>query len=116
MFGINWMEKLLVLGTAGMGIAVATYFILRVFVWTKGQSKSLDYIRRHAYWTGLIAWAVSSLSAAGQAGLYHYGQMYATRDPWASIPWAALFIPAAAVIAVHAIGQATWPAPKSANN
>ena len=111
MFGINWMEKLIVLGTAGIGIAVVTYFILRVFVWTKGQSKSLEYIRRHAYWTGLIAWAVSSLSGANRAGIYDPGQFYASN--WSTIPWFAILGPVVAVLAVHTIGQSTWPAPKS---
>ena len=111
MFGINWMEMLVLVGIFGIGAAVAVYLFLRLFVWTKGQSKSLEYIRRHAYWTGLIAWAFSSLTGANRAGIYDPGQFHQT--DWSTIPWVAILGPVVAVIAVHAIGQSTWPAPKS---
>lgn len=111
MFGINWMEMLVLVGILGIGATVIAYVFLRLFVWTKGQSKSLEYIRRHAYWTGLIAWAVSSLSGANRAGIYDLGQFYPT--DFATIPWLSILGPIVTVIAVHAIGQSTWPTPKA---
>lgn len=111
MFGTNWMEMLVLVGIFGIGAALAVYLFLRLFVWTKGQPKSLEYIRRHAYWTGLIAWAFSSLTGANRAGIYDPGQFHST--DWSTIPWVAILGPVVAVIAIHAIGQSTWPAPKS---
>ena len=112
MFDSSWMERIFFMGMIGVVVTVLAYLVLRMFVWSKAASKSLEYIRRHALWTGLIAWAFSSLAGAGQAGTTIYGQFAESQNPWVTIPWAQLLLPATAVIAVHAIGQATWPAPK----
>ncbi|AIY01766.1 hypothetical protein ART_2167 [Arthrobacter sp. PAMC 25486] len=111
MFGVNWMELLILVGTIGVGVTVVTYLALRLFVWSKAESKSLEYIRRHALWTGVIAWAFSSLAGANRAGIYDPDQYYP--DHWSTVPWLAVIAPSVAVVAVHAIGQSTWPAPKS---
>ncbi|MGO2541960.1 MAG: hypothetical protein ACTH8J_12490 [Specibacter sp.] len=112
MLGINWMELLVLVGTIGVGAAVVVYLALRMFVWSKAESQSLEHIRKHALWTGIIAWVFSSLTGAGRAGLYDPNRLQPTH--WHTIPWFAIIAPAVAVVAVHAIGQTTWPAPKSA--
>lgn len=114
MLGANWMEVLVLVGTIGVGAAVVVYLALRLFVWSKAESRSLEHIRKHALWTGIIAWAFSGLTGAGSAGVFAPDQFHAAQDPWSIMPWTSLLIPATAVVAVHAIGQATWPAPKSA--
>lgn len=122
MFGINWMELLVLVGTIGVGAAVVVYLALRMFVWSKAESKSLEHIRKHALWTGIIAWAFSSLTGASRAGLYSPKQSAAPFDPavlhpvdpWSTIPFLWLIIPVVAVILVHLVGQLSWPAPKSA--
>ncbi|WP_129587161.1 hypothetical protein [Arthrobacter alpinus] len=111
MFDINWMELLVLVGTVGVSAAVVAYLALRMFVWSKAASKSIEHIRKHALWTGVIAWAFSGLTGANRAGIYNPDQLQA--EPWATIPWLAILGPVVAVVAVHAIGQSTWPAPKS---
>lgn len=110
MFGVNWMQLLAIVATLGIGAVVVSYLFLRLFVWTKFASRSLEHIRRHALWTGILAWAVSGLHGANRAGIYDHGHVQPT--DWSAIPWFAILGPVTAVIAVHAIGQSTWPAPK----
>lgn len=112
MLAPNWMEALILAGTVGVVAAVATYLAMRLFVWNKAAAKSLEHIRKHALWTGIIAWALSSLAGAARAGIYDPGQVQ--NNPWAAVPWIALIAPVVAVVGVHALGQASWPAPKSA--
>ncbi len=119
MFGSNplaptLLEWIIPFGLPVALICVLLYSILRFAVWTPRGGPRLDQVRKHAYWTGLIAWMFSSLAAAGTTGVYYYGQASGQDNPWAFIPWFALLLPVAAVIGVHALGQATWPAPKSA--
>lgn len=106
------MEALILAGAVGVVVAVATYLALRLFVWNQAAAKSLEHIRKHALWTGIIAWVLSSLAGAAQAGIYDPDQVQ--NNPWSTIPWIALVAPVVAVVGVHAIGQASWPAPKSA--
>lgn len=111
MFGINWMETLILAGAVGVTAVIVTYLVLRLFVWNKAASKSLEHIRKHALWTGIIAWALSNLAGAARAGIYNPDQVQ--DNPWAAVPWVALIAPVVAVVGVHAVGQASWPAPKS---
>lgn len=110
----TFLEMLIPFGLPLALVCVLLYSIIRFAVWPPRGGPQLHQVRKHAYWTGLIAWMFSSLAAAGQSGTYHYGQASQPGSPWASIPWFALLGPVAAVIAIHALGQATWPAPKSA--
>ncbi|MBP2413270.1 hypothetical protein JOF48_002069 [Arthrobacter stackebrandtii] len=122
MLAPNWMELLVLVGTGGVGAAVLIYLVLRMFVWNKAESKSLERISKHAFWTGFIAWAFSSLAGANRAGLYSPHQMsdplapnvVVPVDPWSTIPVSWLIGPVVAVLLVHLIGQLSWPAPKSA--
>ncbi|MEO8219201.1 MAG: hypothetical protein ABI563_00245 [Specibacter sp.] len=106
------MEALILAGTVGVVASAATYFLLRLFLWNKAAAKSLEHIRKHAVWTGIIAWALSSLAGAALAGIYDPDQVQ--NNPWATVPWIALIAPVVAVVGVHTIGQVSWPAPKSA--
>ncbi|WP_165788260.1 hypothetical protein [Arthrobacter glacialis] len=110
----TFMEMVMSLGVPLALLCVLFYSVLRFAVWTPRGGPSLERIRKHALWTGVIAWAFSSLSAAGQAGISHYGQSTESMEPWGLIRWTALLTPVAAVLIIHTIGQATWPAPKSA--
>lgn len=121
MFGINWMQLLVLIGIFGVGAAVVAYLALRLFVWSKAESKSLEHIRKHALWTGIIAWAFSALTGASRAGLYSPLQSFdptgsttvAPVDPWSTIPVSWLVVPVVAALLAHVIGQLSWPAPKS---
>lgn len=111
MLGVDWMELLVLVGTVGAGAAMAAYLALRLFVWGQAESQSLERIRKHALWTGVLAWGFSSLAPANRAGIYFADQVPASA--WSVIPWFSIIAPAVAVVAVHAVGQASWPAPKS---
>ncbi|MET4003231.1 MULTISPECIES: hypothetical protein [Arthrobacter] len=110
----TFMEGLVSFGLPLAVLCVVIYSVLRFAVWSPRNGPSLDHVRNHAYWTGVIAWALSSLGSAGRAGLYNFAQPNAHNSPWSVTPWPSLLGPVLAIIAVHAIGQATWPAPKSA--
>ena len=114
MFKPNWMEVLILLGMFGVIAAIAAYLIQRLFFWNKSHDRSLGHIRKHALWTGIIAWALSSLAGAAQAGIVTPALSDVLGSPWDILPWFAIVAPAVAALVVHAIGQATWPAPKSA--
>lgn len=114
MFGINWMELLVLLGAAAFGVALLAYLYLRLVKWPSLQENSLEHVRKHALWTGFIAWAVSSLAGVNRAGIYDPSAFYDPQNQWVFIPWGLIIAPVVAALAVHAIGQSTWPAPKSA--
>ncbi|ALE07060.1 hypothetical protein AL755_18950 [Arthrobacter sp. ERGS1:01] len=121
MLAPNPAELIVLIGTVGVIVALLVYLYQRLVKWAPRQDKSLEHVRKHALWTGVIAWALSSLSGGNRAGLLPAGQVIdpanpsATipADPWATIPFMALFGPIAAVLLVHLVGQLTWPAPKS---
>ena len=108
----NLFEILVVLAPIVALACVVLYLFLRFVVWSPKPDKMLEAVRKHALWTGVIAWALSSLAAAAQAGVYPSGQLQAVGSTWSLIPWFAIFAPIVAVLGVHAIGQASWPAPK----
>lgn len=62
------LEVLIPFGLALALIGVLLYSVLRFAVWTPRGGPRLDQVRKHAYFTGLIAWMFSSLAAAGQTG------------------------------------------------
>lgn len=110
----NLAEMLVLIGTVGVIAAVVVYFYVRLVRWAPRQEKSLEYVRKHALWTGAIAWALSSLAGAANAGVYPADRFDAANNPWGVISLFPIFAPVLAVLAVHAIGQMTWPAPKAA--
>ncbi|ALE93012.1 hypothetical protein AOC05_13000 [Arthrobacter alpinus] len=92
---------------------VVLYLILRFVVWAPQRDKMLEAVRKHAFWTGVIAWALSSLAGANQAGTFPASQMQLSPNPWAVVPFFWIIGPVAAVLVVHLVGQLSWPAPKS---
>jgi len=121
MLAPNLTELLVLLGALGVFVAVLVYLYQRLVKWAPNQGKSLEHVHKHALWTGVIAWALSSLSGANRSGLLPAGQLpdpsnpaaAIPLDPWAAIPFGSLLGPIAAVLLVHLIGQLSWPAPKS---
>lgn len=74
MFGLNWMEPLIKVGTLGVGAVVVTYLFLRIFIWSRSIDMPVEQASKHALWTGFLAWAFSSLAPATQAGIYSASQ------------------------------------------
>ncbi|PYI67307.1 hypothetical protein CVV68_11280 [Arthrobacter livingstonensis] len=109
----NWFQVIVMLAPVLAVGSVVLYLFLRFIAWTPRHGKSLANLRQHALWTGFIAWAVSSLASASQAGTFPLGQLQVSNNPWAAVPFSSLIGPVAAVLMVHLIGQLSWPAPKS---
>lgn len=102
------LPPLLFLGPA-VG-AVIVYLFLRMQVWSKPDAQS---IASHGLWVGIIGWMASSLQGAMTVGIIGANPMGsnapATPDQIAS----ALAWPILACLAVHALGQLSYPAPKA---
>lgn len=121
MFAPNLTELLLLIGTVGVIGTILVYLYVRLVRWAPRQGQSLEHVRKHALWTGVIAWALSSVGGANRAGLIPAGPIADPAhpaaaiplNPWDTIQFTSLFGPIAAVLLVHLIGQLTWPAPKS---
>ena len=113
MLAPNFTEMLITLGTLGIILAALIYLFLRLKVWGQNTEKTLEYVRKHALWTGVIAWGVSSLSGAGEMGIFSSGQLQLSNNPWDVISWSHILGPVLAVLVVHSVGQLSWPVPKS---
>ncbi|MEW1982781.1 hypothetical protein [Pseudarthrobacter oxydans] len=91
-------------------LAAGSYLLLRWVIWGPG-SGSAATASQHALWVGIMGWLASSLQPAGNAGILH-----ANPDSQPLISSAAI-VPALAwpvlgCLAVHAIGQLSYPGPR----
>jgi hypothetical protein len=94
--------------------AVVVYVVLRWVIWAPGTGTSPQSVSQHGLWVGVIGWLASSLQGAMNLGLIPAGP--ATRPylvtPDAIMP--ALGWPVLGCLAVHALGQITYPGPRRA--
>ncbi|MFJ4069617.1 hypothetical protein [Paenarthrobacter sp. NPDC089988] len=90
--------------------AVLVYLFLRVQVWSKPDAKSVE---SHGLWVGIIGWMASSLQAAMSAGVIRANPTATTAPVTAEQIVGALAWPVLAMLAVHALGQWSYPAPKA---
>ncbi|MFF1828915.1 hypothetical protein [Paenarthrobacter sp. NPDC058040] len=90
--------------------AVLLYVFLRVQVWSRPDAKS---VASHGLWVGIIGWMASSLQGAMSAGIIRAnpGTSAAPVTPGQLLN--ALSWPILATLAVHALGQWSYPAPKA---
>lgn len=90
--------------------AIIVYLFLRMQVWSKPDAQS---VASHGLWVGIIGWMASSLQGAMSAGILRGNPVGsnapATPDQIAN----ALAWPIVASLAVHALGQLSYPAPKA---
>ncbi|MCT9869328.1 hypothetical protein [Paenarthrobacter aurescens] len=90
--------------------AIIVYLFLRMQVWSKPDAQS---VASHGLWVGIIGWMASSLQGAMSAGIIRANPLGssapATPDQIAN----ALAWPIVASLAVHALGQLSYPAPKA---
>ncbi|WP_461187409.1 hypothetical protein [Arthrobacter sp. Z4-13] len=92
-------------------LAAGIYLLLRWVIWEPGGGASATTASQHAFWVGIMGWLVSSLQPAGNAGILPAGS---TTQPFTGpgdiIP--ALAWPVLGCLAVHAIGQLSYPGPR----
>ncbi|MGO4144083.1 hypothetical protein AB4Y77_03270 [Paenarthrobacter sp. YAF11_1] len=102
------LPPLLFLGPA-VG-AVIVYLFLRMQVWSKPDAQS---IASHGLWVGIIGWMASSLQGAMTAGIIRANPMGSNAPATPDQIAGALAWPILACLAVHALGQLSYPAPKA---
>lgn len=91
-------------------LAAGTYLLLRWVMWEPQDRTSPVTAARHAYWVGIIGWLASSLQPAAHAGILHVPHQGTTANSTDILP--ALAWPVVGCLAVHAIGQLSYPGPQ----
>lgn len=91
-------------------LAAGVYLLLRWVIWQPGQTGSADTAAKHALWIGVIGWLVSSLQPAAKAGLIPVSGLYQAPSAVELLP--VLAWPVLGCLAVHAIGQLSYPGPQ----
>ncbi|UVJ38601.1 hypothetical protein [Arthrobacter sp. CJ23] len=99
---------------APLGGAVVVYLFLRWVVWAPRVGASAATVSQHALWVGIIGWMASSLQGAVRAGQIPANPNLASGSSTAADLVQLLGWPVLAALAVHAIGQLSYPAPKQA--
>ncbi|MGP0221802.1 MULTISPECIES: hypothetical protein [unclassified Paenarthrobacter] len=102
------LPPLLLLGPA-LG-AILVYLFLRVQVWSTADAKSVE---SHGLWVGIIGWMASSLQGAMSTGVIRAHSTASNAPHTAEDIVTALAWPIAATLAVHILGQLSYPAPKA---
>ncbi|MDR6413536.1 hypothetical protein [Pseudarthrobacter sulfonivorans] len=92
-------------------LASGVYLLLRWVIRAPGGGTSAVTVSQHALWIGVIGWLASSLQSAGTAGILPAGSSSAVLSTPASI-LGALAWPILGCMAVHAIGQLSYPGPQ----
>ncbi|WP_120523246.1 hypothetical protein [Arthrobacter celericrescens] len=95
---------------APAGGAAIVYLFLRFVVWAPRTGSTAATVSQHALWVGIIGWMASSLQGAIRAGQIDLMNAHAPSAPEQLLT--ALGWPVAATLAVHAIGQWSYPAPR----
>ena len=96
--------------------AVVLYVVLRWVIWDPQKGASPESASQHALWVGVIGWMASSLQGAMNIGIIRAGSATSpvispsllTQE--AIMP--ALAWPVLGTMAVHALGQLSYPRPK----
>ena len=92
-------------------LASGVYLLLRWVVRAPGGGTTAVTVSQHALWIGVIGWLASSLQSAGNAGILPVGNAFPVLATPASI-LVALAWPVLGCLAVHAIGQLSYPGPQ----
>lgn len=90
--------------------AVVVYLIFRVQVWSRPDPNA---VASHGLWVGIVGWMASSLQGAMSAGLLSPDPMLNNYPATPDQLFQALGWPVAACLAVHALGQLSYPRGKN---
>jgi hypothetical protein len=91
-------------------LAAGIYALLRWVIRAPGGGPTPVTAAQHAYWVGFIGWLASSLQPAANAGILRVpspGSTAGTVDILPALAW-----PVLGCLAVHAIGQLSFPGPQ----
>jgi hypothetical protein len=92
--------------------AVGIYGLLRWVVWAPGGGTSPQSVSDHALWVGVIGWLASTLQGAANAGIIpSHPQTPSLQQPADILQ--ALAWPVLGCVGVHALGQLSYPGPRS---
>ncbi|WP_367765257.1 hypothetical protein [Arthrobacter sp. HS15c] len=92
-------------------LAAGLYLLLRWVILAPGGGTTSVTVAQHSLWIGVIGWLASSLQSAGSAGILPAGSTSPPLATSASI-LGALAWPVLGCLAVHAIGQLSYPGPQ----
>ncbi|MDQ1059680.1 hypothetical protein QFZ23_003581 [Arthrobacter globiformis] len=92
--------------------AVGIYGLLRWVVWAPGAGTSPKSVSDHVLWVGVIGWLASTLQGAANAGIIPLNPQTPSLQQPADI-LKALAWPVAGCLGVHALGQLSYPGPRS---
>ncbi|MET3920374.1 hypothetical protein [Arthrobacter sp. UYEF20] len=92
--------------------AVVVYLVLRWVIWAPRTGTSPATVSEHGLWVGVIGWLASSLQGAMNLGIIPANPVTTAPmvTPDAIIP--ALGWPVLGCLAVHALGQISYPGPR----
>ncbi len=91
-------------------LAAGVYLLLRWVIWQPDNPGSAGTAAKHALWIGVIGWLVSSLQPAAKAGLIPVSGLSQAPSGVDLLP--ILAWPVLGCLAVHAIGQLSYPGPR----
>lgn len=92
-------------------LAAGLYLLLRCVIRAPGGGTTAVTVSQHSLWIGVIGWLASSLQTAGSAGILRAGNAAPPLATPSSI-LVALAWPILGCLAVHAIGQLSYPGPQ----
>jgi hypothetical protein len=91
-------------------LAAGIYLLLRWVIWEPGYRTPAATAAQHAFWVGVMGWLASGLQPAANAGILPVpfpGSTGRTVDILPALAW-----PVLGCLAVHAIGQLSYPGPR----
>ena len=92
--------------------AVLVYAVLRWVVWAPNTGTSPASVSEHALWVGVIGWLASSLQGAMNLGIVPANPSAGGALTSAGTILPALVWPVLGCLAVHALGQVSYPGPR----
>ncbi|MFF1250945.1 hypothetical protein ACFVYC_00400 [Pseudarthrobacter sp. NPDC058329] len=91
-------------------LAAGVYVLLRWVIREPRGGASAATASQHSFWVGTMGWLASSLQPAGNAGILPAGSAAPAMTPGSIVT--ALAWPVLGCLAVHAIGQLSYPGPR----
>lgn len=93
-------------------LAAGVYAVLRWVIVAPGGKATPESISQHALWIGIMGWMGSSLQGVASAGIVRGSPVFPQAPDSLVEIVPALAWPVLAVLAVHAVGQFTYPQPR----
>ena len=105
-----YLPPMLLLGPAMAALLV--YAVLRWVIWAPGTGTSPQTVSEHGLWVGVIGWLASTLQGATTLGIIPAAPSAGGALVSAETIAPALAWPVLGCLAVHALGQISYPGPR----